>query len=261
MSRNSELARTASQFSWGLLDTLSSIILYQVALLSASFTTSGHTSVTAFRIMNKATRIHQELTTSFKPSQLKRALGYLHRKGLINSLHSKLYEIKITQSGLQQLQQSLPKYRENRPWDKRVYLIDYDISENFRETRDKLRDYLHQIHCAPLHKSVYLSIYNPKGLLKTWAKEYLKSGDILVSDIGPDGSLGEQPLEELVAKAYQLEAINQEYQEFLSLPANTQAIFCYQKILSQDPQLPFELLPNWWVGNKAWQRYCKLIKT
>ncbi len=261
MSKNSELTRIIDKFSWGLLDSLSSIILYQIALLSASFSAPGHTSVSAHKALHNSEKIYQELAAHFKPSQLKRALRHLHRKGLIANLTAKLYEIEITKSGLKQLQSALPTYRLNRPWDKRVYLVSYDIDENFRFVRDQLRQYLCQTHCAPLHESLYLSVYNPKGLLKTWSQEYLKNGNILVSDLGPDGSLGEQPLEELVATAYKLDSINQEYADFLKLPANSQALFCYQKILSQDPQLPFELLPNWWLGDKAWHRYRNLLKT
>ncbi len=96
------------------------------------------------------------------------------------------------------------------------------------------------------------------------------SGEVLISDIGPDGSLGEQSLENLVAKAYKLDELDQEYQEFIkAFPVSTKhdeqkrldAAFCYHGILSRDPQLPFELLPDWWSGDKAWHRYHSIINT
>lgn len=268
MSHNHELNRAISRISWNLLDTFSDILLYQISLLAAGFTASGHTSKTAHKALINADKIHHQLTEAIKPSQLKNALRYLKRKGLVNIIKDKAYEVAITTQGLQQLKSKLPVYKRNRPWDKRVYLIAYDIEEIDRDTRDKLRDFLLQIYCAQLHKSLYVSIYNPKGLLKRWLKGYVISGEVLISDIGPDGSLGEQSLEELVARAYKLDEFNQEYAAFIhefpkSSKDNEQkkldAAFCYHGILKRDPQLPFELLPDWWLGDKAYHRYCSII--
>ncbi len=166
MVQNHELHRTISRLSWNLLDTLSDVVLYQVALLAAGFTVSGHTSSAAYKAFINADKIHRQLTEAIKPSQLKDTFRYLKRKGLVNILKHKSYEVAITKQGLQQLKSKIPIYKHKRPWDKRVYLIAYDIEETDRDTRDKLRNFLLEIHCAQLHKSLYVSIYNPKGLLK-----------------------------------------------------------------------------------------------
>lgn len=269
MVQNHDLHRTISRISWNLLDTLSDVLLYQVSFLVAGFTVSGHTSSTAHMAFINADKIHRQLTDAIRPSQLKDALRYLKRKGLITIVKDKTYEVAITKNGLQQLKSKIPIYKQRRSWDKRVYLISYDIEETNRFTRDQLRNFLLQIHCAQLHKSLYVSIYNPKGLLKKWLKACIMSGEVLISDIGPDGSLGEQSLEILVAKAFKLDILNQEYEEFINtFPTSTRhneqkkldAAFCYHGILSRDPQLPFELLPDWWLGDKAWRRYCSITK-
>lgn len=269
MGRSIELKRLASRVSWGFVETLSGLLLYQFALgVSLATTTGGKRSGTVSQALEETDQLSDQLFTTFDPSQIKSAFYHLKRKGLIKTIKSKRYEAKITKRGLNQLEQELPQYQEERPWDKRVYLINYDIEEEDSNTRKNLYQFLHEIKCAPLQRSTFLSVYNPRGLLKLWRKDHIPLGDILVSDLGPDGALGERPLEDLVADAYQLTKINIQYagflKEFSYSPKNQpaqllQAFFSFNAILKQDPQLPFELLPNDWLGDRAYQRYRKIL--
>lgn len=268
MARNPDLRRQVNKISWGLIETLSGLLLYSLSFGVTSITTSGgKSSRTAGKMFAEADRLSDHLFAAFDPSQFRSAFQNLKRKGLINTIKGRKYEATITKQGLKQLEEDIPLYRIERPWDKRVYLVSYDIEESEKDVRDKLRKFLEEIKCAPLHQSLYLAIYNPRGLLRTWVRSYLRSGEILVSDIGPDGALGDQPLEHIIADAYNLTKVNLKYAAFLhDFPSSTknhphkrlQAFFNYNAILQQDPQLPFKLLPDWWLGDKAWRRYQKI---
>lgn len=269
MSRNPDIGRTISRTTWGVTKSLSELLLCQIAFgLAALTTTGGKNSRTAGNIIYNAGEIGEDLVKYFDPEQMQSAFQNLRRKGLIESVKGKLYEAKITKQGLDKLNEITPAYKEDRPWDKRIYLINYDIKETSKNIRDKLRRYLLEIGCVQLQKSTYLTIYNPHGLLKTWIEGYLRSGEILVSDLGSDGSLGDKPLEEIIIEVYGLNQLNAKYADFLhnyplssaqNSAVKAQAVFCYQSILQKDPQLPFELLPDWWLGDKAWRRYRNII--
>jgi DNA-binding transcriptional regulator PaaX len=245
------------------------LLLYQIALGVSIMTMSGGRSArTVRKAVRRADDMSDSLFLALDPDQWQSAWQNLRRRGLINSIKGKQYEASITKRGLKKLEQEIPVYQEHRPWDKRIYLITYDIAEENKDLRNSLREYLKEIGCAQLQKSTYLTVYNPRGLLREWLGGKLRNGDILVSDLGPDGSLGDRPLTELTAEGYRLEKLNTEYAKFLeefsrSDKANQlrkqQAFFCYSSILAHDPQLPFELLPDWWLGDKAYRLYRRIV--
>lgn len=269
MPRNPDLARTISKITWGVTKTLAGLLLYEIALGVAIATTSGSKSAgTVKKATRRADELSDSLFVSLDPDQWQSAWQNLRRRGLINSIKGKQYEASITKRGLKKLEQDIPVYQQYRPWDKRIYLITYDIAEEDKDLRNSLRGYLKEIGCAQLQKSTYLAVYNPRGLLREWLGGKLRSGDILASDLGPDGSLGDRPLTELIAEGYQLAKLNSEYAKFLEEFSRTdktnqvrkqQAFFCYTSILAHDPQLPFELLPDWWLGDKAFRLYRRIV--
>lgn len=269
MSKNRELRRLVNKISWGVVETLSGLILYQLALGIAIATTSGgKSSRTASKSIEEADLLSDRLMVEFSPDKLRSAFYQLKRKGLINTIKGKRYEGEVTECGLKKLQQELSDYREERPWDKRVYLVTYDIEEKDWRLRKQLYRYLRQIGCAPLQKSTFISVYNPRGLIQIWRKNHPIFGDILVSDLGPDGALGDRPLPDIVREAYELDRINIKYGEFLrNYPESSKnnseqrqaAFFSYNAILREDPQLPFELLFDDWLGDRAYRRYRKIV--
>lgn len=269
MARNPDLKRTISRITWGVTKTLTGLILYQLALGVAVATTGGgKSSRTAGDAIKNVDKISDSLFVALNPDQWQSAWQNLRRRGLINAIRGKQYEALITKRGLKKLDEEIPVYQEDRPWDKRIYLITYDIEEEDRELRNDLRKYLKEIGCAQLQKSTYLTVYNPRGMLRKWLGRRMRSGDILVSDLGPDGSLGDRPLQELVAEAYQLTKLNLDYGGFLeefsqadesSQLQKQQAFFRYTSILADDPQLPFELLPDWWLGDKAFRLFHRIV--
>lgn len=270
MSRSRELRRLVSRASRGVIQTLSALVLYELAFGVALLTTGGGKSVRAMhRAEQRAGDIADQFFLSLDPSKVQGALFDLRRKGLVKTVAGKWYEAQLTKQGLDALKQDVPQYREKRPWDKRVYLVSYDIDEEDHQLRKLFHGFLVDIRCAPIQKSVFLSVYNPRGLIRSWLREHVVLGDILVSDLGPDGLLGDRPLTEIVKDAYRIDQLNQDYAEFLRVfPTSTldnpstrlPAWFQFQSILQRDPQLPFELLPDDWLGDRAYNRIRPLVR-
>ena len=89
------------------------------------------------------------------------------------------------------------------------------------------------------------------------------TGLVLVANIGSDGSIGDEKLENLLVRIYKLDEINNRYTDFIEkckkgkIISKLQMTFEYYSILKDDPQLPFELLPKNWLGDKANKVYHK----
>lgn len=189
------------------------------------------------------------------------------KKAIWNLTHRKLIKkedkntVEITREGINKLSKVIPFYREKRLWNGHFYLVIYDIDEKKRRARRTLREYLKKLGCGLLQDSVWLTPYNPRDILKNFIKENSLSGSIIVSDIGKDGSIGDEKLEELIKRVYKLDEINERYKSFiLEMKKNkydkNQAYFHFLSILKDDPQLPFEILPGDWKGDEAY----KLLK-
>jgi len=169
---------------------------------------------------------------------------------------------KITAEGRRRLASAIPVYDERRVWDERIHLITYDIPEQKRNDRWRLREHLIKIGCGKLQESVWLTPYNPIDTLRKFIQERRLVGNVIISDIGKDGSLGEEDIRGLVARVYHLEELNALYSQWMDKVSEIRAIdqlalIQYLGILKKDPQLPFPLLPSWWKGEEA---YC-LAKT
>ncbi|MBL7159581.1 CRISPR-associated endonuclease Cas2 [Candidatus Microgenomates bacterium] len=189
----------------------------------------------------------------------------LKKKGLVDYVRGKTLEPKITSEGKERLASLTPKYHEKRTWSGRVYLVTYDIPEKKRGDRDKLRSLLVKLGCGQLQASVYLSPFNPKGALKEFIEERELSGWIIISDIGKDGSVGGKSLQSLIIEVYSLEVLNERYNNFIRKYEKgfgqadlSELAFSFYSILVDDPQLPFELLPYWWKGNRAYRLFKRL---
>ncbi|MDP2861102.1 MAG: CRISPR-associated endonuclease Cas2, partial [bacterium] len=206
--------------------------------------------------------------SQFSYQTIKQELAYLRRKGLVRLTK----EPEITEAGRKRLSENLPFYDEKRAWDGSVYLVAYDIDEKRNYQRDKLRNFLKRLGAGLLQESVWLAIYNPETLLKEFMREEDISANVLVSCLGKDGYVGEGSLRELLAEVFGLWEINERYREFIykfsskKFPDKDKINSClsagrfvFLSILKDDPQLPFELLPKEWAGDKANVLYGKLF--
>ncbi|PIV12601.1 MAG: hypothetical protein COS47_01730 [Candidatus Nealsonbacteria bacterium CG03_land_8_20_14_0_80_36_12] len=200
----------------------------------------------------------------FNYQSIKRAFLYLKRKGLISVLNDADYLPKVSKLGEKKLRQIIPFYDDKRIWDKRIYLIFYDIPVSESRERNYLRSYLKKIGCGLLQKSVWITPYNPTLLIRSFVgKHGLSSESILVSSIGEKGTVGEMSLNYLLNKVYHLDSLNLKYQEFIEAVekksfSKSQLAFWFLSILKADPQIPFCLLPAYWKGKEAYNIFIKL---
>lgn len=256
-----ELHKLVLKISDGVLGTVTDLALYTFFCSLTSF--GKHPNPRdLYKIFQEANQIQEEINYQ----TFKQALYKLKRKGFLKFLKEKYWEPQITAAGKKRLSTLFPFYDSQRFWDKKIYLITYDISTTHNFQRDLLREYLKKIGCASLQASVWLTPYNPKRILKEFTQEHHLGGAILVSDLGSDGNIGEEDLKTLIARVYNLEGLNYEYQEFIKTysryrnPSPQQVSLAFYQILLRDPQLPFSLLSNGWTGNKAHRLFQKLTQ-
>jgi len=244
--------------TYNVCGTLIDLLLWQVFLVGASIGKSGPRGVhEAFReadnILQKVN--HRTLSATWYQLTKKRLLTYNKRKNIFTA--------EITNFGKKRLLQKFPQYYQKRPWDKKIYLITYDIQTKANTKRDKLRRFLNQIGCKLLQESVYLTPYNPRQIISEFDNKYKIPGTIIVSDMGQDGGIGETDIKDVLVKLYTLESVNDRYEKFIATSKKKNIVlkslmFEYLSILKDDPQLPFNLLPEGWYGDKAYNIYEKL---
>lgn len=194
---------------------------------------------------------------------IKRALRELKRRGLVKSIKSSLMEPEITAAGIKRIKQLFPEYQKKRPWDGNIYLVTYDIPIERNRERNLLREFLKKSGCGLLQESIWVTPYNPTKIVRQFVDERNLEGTVIVSVLGKDGSIGDMSLEELIENIYHLEELNERYRQFLGeyqgRLLESELLFHYLSVLQDDPQLPFELLPDWWLGDEAYTLFTKLI--
>lgn len=249
-----ELRKCILGVSEGIFSGIVDILLWEIAYLAEASTTFSRNT---WKASVKADRFLEGVNYE----TIKNALARARKKGYIKSVHHKKAWPEITQEGKRRLEELIPHYDSRRSWDGRLYLITYDIPEEKKKLRELLREYLRRIGCGLVQDSVWLTPYNPREVLKNFITEHNLSGNILISDIGADGSIGDEDLKTLVARIYRLSDLNKKYEEFINhyesreIIDKLQANFAYLSILREDPQLPFAILPGDWAGDKAYQIY------
>lgn len=254
MSRVSLVKDITSNVCGSLLD----LVLWNIALVGASVGKTGPTGVhRAFREADDFLKHlnHKTLATTWYQLTRKKLITYKKRAGI--------YSAEITELGKKKLTETFPEFQKKRPWDKKIYLITYDIPQKANYKRDILRNFLKRIEARLLQESTWITIYNPRKLIVDFVKKINIPGTIIVSDIGRDGGIGEENLTDFLTRVYSLENLNERYDKFIKkTKSNKHAardlIFEYLSILKEDPQLPFELLPKGWLGNNAYLNYQKL---
>ena len=204
--------------------------------------------------------------SGFNYSHLKRTLSYLKKKGLIQLAREKTLGAFITDAGKKRLNSILPVYYERRVWDHRIYLITYDLPREKNLKRNKFRTLLKKIGGGMLQESVWLTPYNPKEIVN----EFIRSNNledelIIISTLGKDGTVGDRDISEILYEVYHLSEINERYTRFIDECKKGRAdfkelAFFFLSITRDDPQIPFQLLPEEWVGDQAYELFKKLTK-
>lgn len=199
---------------------------------------------------------------------IKNAILKLAAAGLItkNPTRNSL-EIAITKLGLTRLKPVIPSYNEKRPWDDHLYLVSYDMPAKPKRKRDLLREYLRRIGAVLLQESLWLTPYNPRDIVTDFIREQEIKGSIIISKLGTDGAIGEEKLCDLIRRVYRLDKLNERYGEFIETYGSHKKITSlfgistsYLALLKDDPQLPFALLPDDFLGEKVYRIYQSHLK-
>lgn len=218
-----------------------------IAELSIPFNASGkpfRASVAADKFLNQ---VNYDV--------IKHAMVHAKQSGWITR-RSRHAIPEITKEGRLRLFQAMPHYDTRRIWDGRMHLVTYDIPEKRSGDRHLLRGYLRRIGCGRLQDSVWITPYNPIDMVRTFIEQRELGGTVIVSDLGQDGAIGEEDIRSLIDRVYALDALSMRYEKWLIDVQNKKNdhwnAIQYLSILSDDPQLPFPLLPAWWKGDKAY---------
>ncbi|MBL8029625.1 MAG: CRISPR-associated endonuclease Cas2 [Candidatus Doudnabacteria bacterium] len=105
--------------------------------------------------------VYPEYAAHIADKRLNSLLYKLHRKGWLKTEYKEAKKIiKLTSKGeMEALFKKARLPQETKTWDNKWRLITFDIPENARQIRDKLRKLLKQFGYKPLQASVYISPY------------------------------------------------------------------------------------------------------
>lgn len=252
-SARQKLAAAVRRASFGWLGTLTDVSLVSLYLLVAGGSAyPGNIN----RIYSTAGKLFSSLQAKRWQKSLQKSLYNLADAGMVENR-------RITNKGFARLKDLIPKYIENRPWNGWLYLTLYDIPENLNRSRHKLSKLLKQLSFGMLQKSVWVSFEDPEPFLEDLI-EWDELEDFVVtvkSRVSPRLRKGLIPL---LANAFKLDNLNLHYESFISQVKDDKApppdlAVKYLAILKDDPQLPFRLLPQNWLGDKAHQIYLKKV--
>ena len=190
---------------------------------------------------------------------IKNAIKHARRRGWLAASKRRHALPEITQEGKKRLTNLIPHYDEKRVWDGRMHLVTYDIPERRYSDRQLLRMYLKKIGCGRLQDSVWVTPFNPLDTIRAFVDKRDLAGTVIVSDMGEGGAIGEEDYRALIVRIYDLERLNDRYENWLGEYKLTSSIdhwsvVQYLSILVDDPQLPFSLLPPWWQGTRVFER-------
>lgn len=195
-----------------------------------------------------------------------------------NALYNTFYKLKtkgwldpdwkLTKEGWKRLKQVLPQHKKPAEWGGKWYIITFDIPENLRRKRDAFREKLKKLGFGQLQASVWISPINYLANIESLVKFHKMENWVIPS---VTDKLGRVTSEELAERVWPIERINGRYENFISRCKDLfkkkegykfdkfRIQMEYLRILKEDPQLPEDLLPSDWQGEKAYKYYRKLI--
>ena len=210
---------------------------------------------------------------------LLRQLSVLEKQQLVESNSSAPEErmFRLTAQGrLHALGGRDPNTRWSRAWDGRWRLVLFDVPIVQNSHRKRLRRYLQDRGFGYLQGSVWVSPDPLEEERKILADAKVDVGSLLLLDARP--CAGESDAE-IVAVSWDFERINRRYARMLSIlaerPAGTlkneaaaKALLRWAKAereawldaVTNDPLLPERILPDGYLGQRAWQRRIEVLR-
>ena len=254
-----KISEKITEFSKGLISSAADLVLFKI-YLGVDWKLVGE---------SEGEGMWQGLGESFPEipkfdaRKILRALRFLLKRGYIELAPSEAHLVpQITEEGGKRLDSIFPVYQKERPWDQKFYLINYDVPVGKNSQRDALRLFLKGLGCVMLQSSVWLTPHNPLERLSKFVEQKGLADSVVVSVLLDEWGAP------AVAEVYRLEEINRRYREFTERVEGLgdrvekmELAFGYFAILRNDPQIPFELLPQDWVGGQARELFEKLFFT
>lgn len=180
--------------------------------------------------------------------------------------------LRLTNKGERKLERIFPLIElRNKKWDNQWTLVIFDFPEKERYLREYLRKKLLNLNFGCLQKSNYISPYDFSDDLVQFLAEKRLLGKVFVLRV-QHRLMGDA--QKLANRVWKLEDFNRNYwkiinkaeklkrklekkkiikkEEINSLKQN------YLLILSQDPFLPYELLPGDWAETEAYESILEL---
>lgn len=247
------LAKAVTDASFGWLGTAADLGLVALYLAVAG---SGIHPGNANKIYATAGKLFTSLRSKRLQKSLKHSLYHLSDYGWRSGW-------KISSKGFKRLKDIMPRYIEERDWNGWLYLIIYDIPENLKRSREKLRKQLRQLSDGMIQESVWVSFDDPEPFIEDIIEMNELEDFVLILKTKPVGR-ARKNLIPILASAYGLKNLNLRYEVFLDLVAQNkkpveELALRFLSILKDDPQLPFRLLPEDWLGDKSHNIYLKKI--
>lgn len=175
--------------------------------------------------------------------------------------------MKITPKGLKFLSLSLDLRKfSHKPWDKKWRVVIFDIPERKRNQREGLRRKLKELGFGMLQESVWITPFPIANELEEYFSDWRIQGEILISESRI--LVGDQ--KEIVNRVWRILRLVKKYHNLIrpwlkvkSKYRNQKMALKFQRsyfeLLSVDPFLPKELLPQPWIGESAEKIYLKEV--
>jgi phenylacetic acid degradation operon negative regulatory protein len=210
--------------------------------------------------------LYASVGKSYRKESVDKAISGLAEEGFLEKNERGEIRLTITGAGIKK---RLYQERQKK-WDGKWRVVFFDIPEDRREIRDDLRSELKKLGFGRWQRSAWLTPFDITKELNSYLREQDLSGlvQIVVGE-----RFGESSDRDFAAKVWPLDEINNRYQHLLSgwsaelkkestaeerLEATAVFQNQYFDILTDDPQLPEELLPTNWVGKQAAELFDKL---
>jgi phenylacetic acid degradation operon negative regulatory protein len=170
--------------------------------------------------------------------------------------------LRLSSFGEKALVRDFPYFAmRKKKWDGRWRIVFYDIPEENKVLRQQLQGKLKELGFGMIQESVYISPFDVAEDLR----EFLIAQDLedfVFVSLAKGLFVGDIKL--LAEKVWGLEKLNEEYfkiSQKIKKGESFGEIFAeYEDILRKDPCLPFELLPDDWMGKRVYQEIKKLLK-
>ena len=166
--------------------------------------------------------------------------------------------VKLTDNGKNILARNFPYlFLKKEKWDGFWRIIVFDIKEAERYKRDKLRNYLIKIKYVPISDGVWVTHHSVHHFIFDGMGE---------SIIYIEGKLQQNEIDKILLK-HDMFSINVEYGRLCTALKRARDLHKndtipllrsqFLEIFANDPQMPLELLPKDWVGEKAKRIFLK----